>query len=153
MSVRVSHSQLKVSGRLIAAGLAVALFGLIGTRSIGYLAFVALALGPTIAAAILERPGQRVATISLGSLTTATLLPLVMGAIANGAKRDLLTSLAAWTFVCGAVLGGLAIYFILPAATVWIDDLRASARLRDVRSRQAALEREWGPEVRSETPK
>jgi MFS family permease len=153
MSARVTHSQLKVSGRLITAVLGVALFGLIGTRSLSYLAFVALALGPTLAAAILERPGQRVATISLCSLTVATLLPLVMGAIANGARRDLLTSATAWMFVGGAVLGALAIYFVLPAATVWIDDLRATARLRDIRARQAALERDWGAEVRNEAPK
>ena len=152
MSVRATPSYHKVSG-LIAAGIALALFGLVGTRSLNYLAFVALALGPTVAAAILERPGQRAATISLGSLTMATLLPLVMGAIANGSKRDLLTNLTAWSFVAGAVVGGLAIYFILPAATVWVDDMRAQARLRDIRTRQAALERDWGVEVRNETPK
>ncbi len=152
MSARVGHPQLRASGRLIAAGIVVALFGLIGTRSLNYLAFVGLALGPTFAAAILERPGQRTATISLGSMTVATLLPLVMGAIANGARRELLTNLTAWTFVGGAVIGGLAIYFILPAATVWVDDMRSSARLRDIRARQARLEQDWGVEVRNETP-
>jgi len=147
------HSQLRASGRLIAAGVAIALFGLIGTRSVDYLAFVAIALGPTCAAAILERPGQRAATISMGSMTVATLLPLVMGAIANGARRNLLTSLSAWTFVGGAVLGGLAIYLLLPAVTVWVDDMKSSRRLRDVRDRQALLERDWGVEVRTEPPK
>ena len=150
---RASHSQLRASGRLIAAGVVIATFGLIGTRSIDYLAFVALALGPTFAAAILEKPGQRSATISMGSMTVATLLPLVMGAIAGGARRDLLTNLTAWTFVAGAVLGGLAIYLLLPAATVWVDDMKSNARLRDVRAKQAALERAFGPEVRTDAPK
>ena len=150
---RASPSQLRASGRLIAAGVAIVLFGLIGTRSVGYLAFVAIALGPTFAAAILEKPGQRSATISMGSMTVATLLPLVMGAIANGAQRNLLMSLSAWMFVGGAVLGALAIYLLLPAVTVWIDDMKSSARLRDVRAKQAALEKDFGPEVRGEPPK
>lgn len=150
--VRVSPSQLRTSGRLLAAGVIVALLGLVGTRSIEYLAFIGLALAPTLAAAILERAGQRVATVSIGSMTVATLLPLVMGAIANGAHRDLLTSLAAWTFVAGAIAGGLVIYFALPAATVWVDSARASARLRDIRTKQAQLERDWGVEVRSDQP-
>jgi len=153
--IRVHHHahQLRASGRLIAAGVAIALFGLIGTRSVEYLAFVAIALGPTCAAALLERPGQRAATISMGSMTVATLLPLVMGAIAGGARRNLLTSLSAWTFVGGAVLGGLAIYLLLPAVTVWIDDMKSSKRLREIRDRQALLERDWGAEVRGEPAK
>lgn len=151
MRASTHHHQLRASGRVIAAGLVIALFGLIGTRSLDYLAFVALALGPTLAAAILERPGQRAATISLGSMTVATLLPLVMGAIAGGARRELLMSLTPWLFVGGAVLGGIAIYLILPAATVWVDDMKSTARLRDIRARQAALERDWGIEVRGDT--
>jgi hypothetical protein len=150
---RATPSQLRASGRLIAAGVLIALCGLIGTRSIGYLAFVAIALGPTCAAAILEKPGQRAATISMGSMTVATLMPLVMGAIAGGARRNLLTSLTAWTFVGGAVLGGLAIYLLLPAITVWVDDMKSSKRLREVRDRQAMLERDWGAEVRGEQSK
>jgi hypothetical protein len=157
MSVRIrahQHAhQLRGSSRLIAAGVAIALFGLIGTRSVEYLAFVAIALGPTCAAALLERPGRRAATISMGSMTVATLLPLVMGAIAGGSRRNLLTSLPAWTFVGGAVLGGLAIYLLLPAVTVWIDDMKSSKRLREIRERQALLERDWGVEVRSEPAK
>jgi len=156
MNVRIRahhYHQVRASGRLIAAGVAIVLFGLIGTRSVEYLAFVAIALGPTCAAALLERPGQRAATISMGSMTVATLLPLVMGAIAGGARRNLLTSLPAWTFVGGAVLGGLAIYLLLPAVTVWIDDMKSSKRLREVRDRQALLERDWGPEVRGEQAK
>lgn len=147
---RVSPSQLRASGRVLAAGLIVALLGLVGARSIEYLGFIALALMPTLAAAIIERAGQRVATVSIGSMTVATLLPLVMGAIAKGAHRDLLTSLPAWTFVGGAVVGGIAIYFALPAASVWIDSARATGRLRDIRAKQAQLERDWGAEVRND---
>lgn len=149
---RVSPAQLRASGRVLAAGLVVALLGLVGARSIGYLGFIALALLPTLAAAILERTGQRVATVSIGSMTVATLLPLVMDAIANGAHRDLLTSSAAWMFVGGAVAGGIAIYFALPAATVWMDNARAGARLRWIRAQQAQLERDWGAEVRNDQP-
>ncbi|MBV8537602.1 MAG: hypothetical protein JO128_18545 [Alphaproteobacteria bacterium] len=153
--MRAHHHQhqLRASGRLIAVGVAIALFGLIGTRSIEYLAFVAIALGPTCAAALLEKPGQRSATISMGSMTVATLLPLVMGAIAGGARRNLLTSLTAWTFVGGAVLGALAIYLLLPAVTVWVDDMKSSKRLREIRDRQALLERDFGPEVRGDQAK
>jgi len=148
--MRVSTtSPVRVNGRLIAAGIFMVLLAMIGTRSLSYLGFVALALMPTFAAAIVERAGQRSATISIGSMTVATLMPLVMGAIANGSSRDLLTSSGAWLFVGGAVAGGAAIYFVMPMATVLLEDMRANARLRELRTRQAQLEQHWGPEVRS----
>jgi len=148
MNVRATHS-VRANGRLLAAGITIVLLGMIGTRSLSYLGFVALALLPTFAAALLEKPGQRSATISVGSMTVATLMPLVMGAIANGSNRDLLTSGTAWLFIGASVLGGAAIYFAMPMAAVWIDDMRATARLRELRNRQAQLEQHWGPEVRS----
>ena len=150
-ATRVTHS-VRTNGRLMAAAIMIVLLGMIGTRSLGYLAFVAIALMPTFAAALLEKTGQRSATISIGSMTAATLMPLVMGAIANGSSRDLLTSSQAWLFVAGAVLGGAAIYFAMPAATVVLEAMRARARLRELRDRQALLEQHWGPEVRSQTP-
>ncbi len=142
-------ARLGASGRLIVAGVGIAVFGLLGTRSLGYLAFVVLALMPTFAAAILEKRGQRAATISIGSMTVATLLPLVLGAIANGSSRDLLHSGSAWTFVAGAVLGGAAIYFVLPTMTVWMEESKAQSRLRHLRERQQKLEKDWGTEVRT----
>jgi len=136
------------SGRMIAVGVAFAVFALLGTRSLSYLAFAAIALAPTFAAAIIEKPGRRSATISIGSLTVATLMPLILGAIANGSTRNLLSSGTAWTFIAGAVVGGIAIYFVLPTATLLLDDMRANARLRALRAQQGKLEQDWGTEVR-----
>ncbi|HEX9462959.1 MAG TPA: hypothetical protein VGB82_10210 [Alphaproteobacteria bacterium] len=150
MSARASSA--RASGRMVAVGVLLVLFGLIGTKSVGYLGFVGLALLPTLAAAIVEKPGRRSATVSIGSMTVATLFPLVLGAIANGGSRNLLTSLEAWTFVGCAVLGGAAIYIAMPAAAVWLDDMRATSRLRDLRARQDKLEHDWGPNIRAGAP-
>src|SRR5258708_33517990 len=97
MSARASSA--RASGRMVAVGVLLVLFGLIGTKSVGYLGFVGLALLPTLAAAIVEKPGRRSATVSIGSMTGATLLPLVLGAIANSRSRKLLTSLEAGAFL------------------------------------------------------
>jgi hypothetical protein len=145
-------SSTRASARMVAAGVALVLFGLIGTKSLGYLGFVALALLPTLAAGIFEKPGRRSATVSIGSMTVATLFPLVLGAIANGGSRNLLTSLEAWTFVGCAVLGGAAIYVAMPAVAVWLDDMRATQRLRELRARQDKLEHDWGAEIRTGAP-
>ena len=150
--MRQAVSSLKTNARTLAAGVALVLIAMVGTRSLTYLSFVTLALLPTLAAAIMEKPGYRSATVSVGSMTIATLFPLVLGAIAHGGTRNLLASVEAWTFVGFAVAGGIAIYFVMPAALVWFDDMRAAARLREIKSRQEQLERDWGPDVRSGGP-
>jgi hypothetical protein len=146
--MRAISASAKTNGRTLAAGVAVVVIGLLGAKSMGYLAFVGLALLPTFAAAILEKPGMRSATVSIGSMTTATLFPLVLGAIAHGSTRDLLGSVQAWAFIGCAVVGGAVIYFVVPIASVWVEDMRAAARLRDIRLRQQKLERDWGADVR-----
>ena len=126
-----------------------AVVAVVAANSLAYLAFAAFAMVPTVLVAAIERRGHRSATIAVGSMTTATIMPQIFGAIAHGSTRDLLTSLEAWIFVAGAVAGGMAIYLVMPTATVWVDDWRTSTRLREMRRRQAELERLWGPEVKS----
>jgi hypothetical protein len=149
MRARARPANNSASMRMIGMGVVLALCGLLGTRSLSYLAFAGIALAPAICAAIIEKPGQRAATISIGSMTTATLVPLILGAIANGSSRDLLGSPRAWTFIAGAVLGGIGIYFVLPTITIMIDDSRAARRLRELQERQQKLEQDWGAEVRT----
>ena len=122
---------------------------LLGLYSVNYLYFVVLALLPSLAAAIVEPRGQRAATIAITSLTAATVLPLVLGSITAGTHRDLLTSGAAWSYVGGAVLGGMAIFLCLPAGTAWRQDRRAKRRIQALRKRQQEIEEVWGPEVRT----
>lgn len=121
----------------------------LGLYSLHMLYFVLLALMPAAVAAIIEPRGQRAATIAIASLTMATVLPLVLGTVTSGIHRDLLTSGAAWSYVGGAVLAGLAIFLCLPAGTAWREDRRARRRIQALRERQKEIEEEWGPEVRT----
>lgn len=141
-------SPMNKSQRIAAWVLCAVLIGLTAASSVDHLAFVLLALIPTVTAAVLERPGQRAATISISSLTIATALPLVLGAALGRENIELLNNMTAWMFIAAAVAGGLLLFLILPVATVWLDDLRSDARVRALKARQAAIEREWGEEVR-----
>jgi 4-hydroxybenzoate polyprenyltransferase len=144
-----SPASLRASGRAATIAGILLSIGLIASSSFSYVVFVLLALVPMAAAALLEKRGNRSATICIGSLTLATVLPIVMGAIADGGTRSLISSGTVWIFVAGAVCGGIAIYFVLPTISLIMDDMRAKARLRELRKAQEALERDWGEEVRS----
>lgn len=121
----------------------------LGVYSLHLLYFVVLALVPAGAAALIEPRGQRAATISISSLTAATVLPLVLGSMTAQIHRDLLTSMAAWSYVGGAVLAGLAIFLCLPAGTAWREDRRAKRRIQALRAQQHEIEETWGSEVRT----
>jgi 4-hydroxybenzoate polyprenyltransferase len=146
---RARATALRASGRFATMGATLLGIGLIASSSFSYVAFVFLSLVPMAAAAVLEKRGNRSATICIGALTLATVLPIVVGAIAEGGSRSLITSMTAWTYVAAAVFGGVAIYFVLPTMSIFMDDMRATARVRELRKRQEILERDWGPEVRS----
>jgi hypothetical protein len=122
---------------------------ILGLYSMHTLYFVVLALMPAAFAAIIEPRGQRAATISLASLTLATITPLVLSTMLAGKQRDLLMSTEAWSFVGGAILAGLAIYLSLPAATAWHQAGRAKRRIEALRKRQQEIEETWGSEVRT----
>lgn len=149
--MNVSASSARGNARLIVALSVIILLAVAAVAAFSYLIFIVIALAPAAALAVLERPGQRQATISVGSLTAATVAPLVIGAIAGGSRRDLIASAEAWGFVGAAALAGFTIYLALPAIAVWLADLRADARLRKLRDRQTALEKDWGTEIRSNT--
>jgi hypothetical protein len=136
-----------VNGRAAIAAILIGGLIVIAASAISYLIFLILATAPAIAASFLERPGQRQATTSVGALTMATVIPLILGAIATGSDRDLLRSPTAWTFVAAAAAAGIAIYFALPILAVWLEDMRAAARLRKMRERQKELVNDWGAEV------
>ncbi len=129
---------------------AVALLLLLAMYSMNYLYFVALALLPSAAAAVIEPVGQRTATISIASMTAATIIPLVLNGITNH-RPDLLMRMSAWAFVGGAVIGGIAIFLALPAGIAWREDRRTKTAIKELRRRQEKLETEWGPEVRTST--
>jgi hypothetical protein len=129
---------------------AVALLMLLALYSMNYVYFVALALLPAAAAAVIEPAGQRTATISIASMTAATVLPLVLNGITNH-RPDLLMRMSAWGFVGTAVLGGVAIFLVLPAGIAWREDRRTKTAIGELRRRQEKLETEWGNEVRTST--
>jgi len=120
----------------------------LGLHSMNYLYFVALALLPSAAAAVVEPAGQRTATISISAMTAATVVPLVLNAITNH-RADLLTRMNAWAFVGAAVAGGIGIFLALPAGLAWREDRRTKTQIRELRQRQEKLETEWGAEVRT----
>lgn len=147
--VRAASRASRASANGRAAIAAIVLGGLIviAASSFSYLVFLMLATVPIFAATFLERPGQRQATISVGALTMATVIPLILGAIATGSERDLLRSPTAWTFVAVAAVIGAGIYFLMPIAAVWFEDMQANGKLRKMREQQEALAADWGPEV------
>src|ERR1041385_7108133 len=108
-----SSSSLRISGWVVTIVVALLSLGLIASSSFSYVMFLFLALIPMVAAALLEKRGNRSATICIGSLTLAAALPIVLGAIADGGTRSLITSTTAWMFIAAAVGGGVAIYFVL----------------------------------------
>lgn len=145
--MNASASRITANGR---AAIAVIVLGgliIIAASAFSYLVFLILATMPIFAASLLERPGQRQATVSVAALTMSTVIPLILGAIATGSERDLLRSSTAWMFVAAAAVIGIGIYFLLPVAAVWIEDMQSGARLRKLRERQQALIADWGPEV------
>jgi hypothetical protein len=147
MSIRDPQTQ-KVG--CLAAGAIVAMIGGIASfSSVTHLYFMVVAMAPTIALAIIERPGNRVATTSVGALTAATVLPLLFGAMTREPKRELFDNATAWAFVGVAVSAGILIYVLLPVSAGLFHDQRLRARRRLLRDRQEALEEEWGAEVRS----
>ncbi len=147
MKVKMTSAQAAANGKVAMGLIGIGLLIVVAMSSISYLLFIAIALVPAIAALLLDRPGQRQATTSVAAMTLATVIPLVLGAIASGSVRNLLGSSVAWTFVGAAAGTGFALYFLMPAASSWMADMRASARLRAIRERQQALEKDWGPEV------
>lgn len=147
MKARMSSAQAAANGKAALGLIGFGLFIFIALSSISYLVFAVAAMMPTLAASIMERRGQRQMAISVGALTLATVLPLVVGAIAGGSQRNLLGSSTAWTFVGLAAAAGFAIYFFMPVINVWFDDMKTQARLKALRERQQQLEKDWGPEV------
>jgi len=122
---------------------------ILGLYSLHHLYFVVLALLPAAGAALIEPRGQRTAAIAIASLTGGTVVPLVLGSMTTGVHVDLLTSGGAWAYVGAAILGGVAIFLLLPAGAALREDRRAKQRIRDLRFRQKKIEEEWGPEVRT----
>lgn len=140
-------SRNQMNGRAALAAILIGGLIVIAASAISYLIFLLLAAVPAIAASFIERPGQRQATTTVGVLTMATAIPLILGAIATGSERELLRSPSAWTFVAVASIAGFVIYLALPMIAVWMEDMRANARLRRMRERQQELIKDWGPEV------
>jgi hypothetical protein len=122
---------------------------ILGLYSLHNLYFAVLALMPAGFAAVVEPRGQRTAAISIGVVTIATVVPLILGSMTSHSGRDLFISSLAWAYVGGAVLCGVAIYLALPAGAVWRHDRRAKQRVQQLRARQKTIEEEWGPEVRT----
>jgi hypothetical protein len=141
---------MKSSGQIssLVVTVTVGLILVLGLHSMNYLYFVALALLPSAAAAVIEPAGQRTATISIAALTAATVVPLVLNAITSH-RPNLLTHLTAWAFVGAAVAGGVGIFLALPAGLAWREDRRTKTQIRELRQRQEKLEAEWGAEVRT----
>jgi hypothetical protein len=134
------------------ASLALVVLGIaaiLGLYSLHTLYFVVLALLPAVVAAVIEPRGQRAATISIATLTAATITPLVLSTMIAGKQRDLLVNFAAWSYVGGATLAGLAIFLCLPAGAAWRADRLAKLRIQTLRKRQQEIEETWGSEVRT----
>lgn len=145
--MNASASRMSPNGRAAIAAILLGGLIVIAASAVSYLIFLVLAMLPIFAASLLERPGQRQATTSVGALTMSTVIPLILGAIATGSDRDLLRSPTAWTFVALAAVIGIGIYFMLPVIAVWFEDARANTKLRKMRDRQQALIADWGPEI------
>lgn len=89
------------------------------------------------------------ATVSVGSVTLAALIPLIGDSMLRSGREDPFHSAFAWSTVGLAILLGGLIYIMLPVATSWFDERDKRVLRRRIRDRQKELEDTWGSDVKT----
>jgi hypothetical protein len=126
----------------------------IGPGSPSLLVFMVIALAPTVAAVLTDKDPEKHAAIAVGAMTLGAMIPLVLGQFTAkpSSGYNVLRDPFAWLSVYAAAGIGWAIHSAVPAVTVFLSDLRADWRRKDLLKLQDDLAEEWGQEVKGRRP-
>jgi hypothetical protein len=121
----------------------------IGLGSPSLLVFMVIALAPTIAAVLTDKDPEKHSAIAVGAMTLGAMIPLVLGQFTAkpSSGYNVLRDPFAWLSVYGAAGIGWGIHTAVPSITVFLSDMRADWRRKDLLRLQDELAEEWGQEV------
>lgn len=137
------------SGVVLISSLGLFAMVAIGLGSPSLLVFMLIALMPTLGAVLTDKDPEKHAAIAVGAMTLGAMIPLVLGQFTAkpSSGYSVLRDPFAWLTVYGAAGVGWAIHSTVPAVTVFLSDMRAEWRRKDLLKLQDELAEEWGPEV------
>ena len=137
------------SGVVLISSLGLFAMGAIGLGSPSLLVFMIIALAPTIAAVLTDKDPEKHAAIAVGAMTLGAMIPLVLGQFTAkpSSGYNVLRDPFAWLSVYAAAGVGWGIHSAVPTITVYLSDMRAEWRRKDLLKLQDELAEEWGPEV------
>ena len=137
------------SGVVLISSLGLFAMVAIGLGSPSLLVFMVISLAPTIAAVLTDKDPEKHAAIAVGAMTLGAMIPLVLGQFTAkpSSGYSVLRDPFAWLTVYGAAGIGWGIHSAVPAITVFLSDMRAEWRRKDLLKLQDELAEEWGQEV------
>ena len=137
------------SGMILITSLGLFAMLAIGLGSPSLLVFMIIALAPTIAAVLTDKDPEKHSAIAVGAMSLGAMIPLVLGQFTAkpSSGYNVLRDPFAWLSVYGAAGIGWAIHAAVPSVTVFLSDMRAEWRRKDLLKLQDELAEEWGPEV------
>ena len=137
------------SGMVLISSLGLFAMVAIGLGSPSLLVFMIIALMPTLGAILTDKDPEKHAAIAVGAMTLGAMIPLVLGQFTAkpSSGYSVLRDPFAWLTVYGAAGIGWGIHSAVPAITVFLSDMRAEWRRKDLLKLQDELAEEWGQEV------
>jgi len=121
----------------------------IGLGSPSLLVFMIIAFMPTLGAVLTDKDPEKHSAIAVGAMSLGAMIPLVLGQFTAkpSSGYNVLRDPFAWLSVYGAAGIGWMIHATVPSVTVFLSDLRADWRRKDLIKLQEELAEEWGQEV------
>lgn len=142
-----SGGQKSLAGQFLFTGAFVALLA----AALPTALMLALALLPTLVAALTDRSPTRNATISIGALNVAGTWPFLLKLWTDGHTvvnaMQIIVNPAAWLVIYGAAAVGWLLYISFPALVAACMSVFAGHRMAQLRAQQKKLIEDWGPEV------
>ncbi|MBM3540041.1 MAG: hypothetical protein FJX55_19710 [Alphaproteobacteria bacterium] len=137
------------SGMVLISSLGLFAMLAIGLGSPSLLVFMIIALAPTVAAILTDKDPEKHAAIAVGAMTLGAMIPLVLGQFTAkpSSGYNVLRDPFAWLSVYAAAGIGWGIHAAVPAISVFLSDMRADWRRKDLVKLQDDLADEWGQEV------
>lgn len=137
------------SGMVLITSLGLFAMLAIGLGSPSLLVFMVIALAPTVAAFLTDKDPEKHSAIAVGAMSLGAMIPLVLGQFTAkpSSGYNVLRDPFAWLSVYGAAGVGWLIHSTVPTVTVFLSDMRADWRRKDLLKLQEELSEEWGPEV------
>jgi hypothetical protein len=113
---------------------------------------IILGMFPTMACALVDRSPQRYATITVGLMNTAGIIPHLVRLWVWGENMqhmlDIISDPLAWLTMYGTATFGWFLFFALPPLVQTILNQRIKLKIASLDHKQNAMVREWGEEIR-----